>query len=90
MTADQRDESIFHLSMQPHYSVEALRDDIEYHYGVVYQSQPSYDDLLQAGGLSWHQTQAANPNREEAPVWQKREEIKKNWQHVRPTSYQVK
>jgi putative transposase len=53
-----------------------LRDYIEGHYGVVYQSKPSYDDLLTAGGLSGHQTQAMNPKRNEAQVLQKREEIK--------------
>jgi putative transposase len=90
LTADQRDEIIFHLRMPPHYSVEALRDYIEYHYGVVYHSKQSYYDLLQAGGLSWHQTQAANPNRDEAQVLQKREEIKKNWPSVRLTSCRVK
>ena len=57
--------------------MEALRDYIEYHYGVIYQSKQSYYDLLKAGGLSWHQTQAANPNRDEAQVLQQREEIKK-------------
>jgi len=77
LTPDQRDEIIFHLRMQPHYSVEELRDYIEYHYGVVYQSKQSYDDLLKAGGLSWHQTQAINPKRDEALVLQQREEIKK-------------
>jgi putative transposase len=76
LTADQHDEIIFHLRMQPHYSVEELRDSIEYHYGVVFHSKPSYDDLLKEGRLSWHQTQAAHPNRDEAPVLQKREEIK--------------
>ena len=90
LTADQRDEIIFHLRMQPHYSVEELRDYIEYHYGVVYQSKQSYYDLLKAGGLSWHQTQAVNPKQDEAQVLQKREEIKKNWRRVRPQSYQVK
>jgi putative transposase len=44
---------------------------------VVYHSKPSYYDLLKEGRLSWHQTQAANPNRDEAPVWRTREEIKK-------------
>ena len=77
LTADQHDEIIFHLRSQPHYSVEELRDYIEYHYGVVYQSKQSYYDLLTAGGLSWHRTQAVNPNRDEAQVLQKREEIKK-------------
>ena len=90
LTADQRDEIIFHLRMQPHYSVEELRDYIEYHYGVVYQSKQSYYDLLKAGGLSWHETQAANPNRDEAQVVQQREEIKKNWPRVKPTSCRVK
>jgi len=77
LTDDQRDEIIFFLRRQPHYSVEALRDYIERHYGVVYHSKQSYYDLLKAGRLSWHRTQAANPNRDEAQVLQKREAIKK-------------
>ena len=76
LTEDPRDEIIFHLRFQPHDSVEERRDDIERHEGVVYHSKPSYYDLLNEGRLSWHQTQAANPNRDEAPVWRKREEIK--------------
>jgi putative transposase len=78
LTADQRDEILFYLRMQPHYSVEALRDYLEYHYGVVYQSKQSYYDLLNEARLSWHKTQAANPNRDDVQVLQKREEIKKN------------
>lgn len=35
-------------------------------------------DLLNEARLSWHQTQAANPKRDEAQVLQKRAEIKKN------------
>jgi len=77
LTEDQREEIIFYLRMQPHYSVEALRDYLDTHYGVVYQSKQSYYDLLAAGGLSWHQTQANNPNRDETQVWRRREEIKK-------------
>ena len=77
LTADQREEILFYLRMQPHYSVEALRDYLEYHYGVVYHSKQSYCDLLKAGRVSWHQTQAANPKRDEAQVLRKREEIKK-------------
>ena len=55
----------------------------------INRSNLSYD-LLKEGGLSWHQTQAINPNRDEAQVLQKREEIKKNWPRVKPKSYQVK
>lgn len=77
LTEDQRDEIIFYLRMQSHYSVAELRDYIERHYGVIYHSKQSYYDLLKAGGLSWHQTQADNPKRDEAQVWRKREELKK-------------
>ena len=44
---------------------------------MVYQSKPSYYDLLKEGGLSWHQTPAVNPKRDAAQVLWKREEIKK-------------
>ena len=90
LTADQHDEIIFYLRMQPHYSVEELRDYLEYHYGVVYHSKQSYYDLLHEAKLSWHQTQAVNPKGDEAPVLQKGRRSKKNWTRVRPTSCQVK
>ena len=77
LTESQRHEIFFHLRDQPHYSVEELRDLIEHRYGVVYQSKQSYYDLLKDAGLSWHQTQAINPKRDEDQVLQKREEIKK-------------
>ena len=77
LTESQRDEIFFHLRDKPHYSVEELRDLIEHRYGVVYQSKQSYYDLLKDAGLSWHQTQAINPKRDEDQVLQKREEIKK-------------
>lgn len=77
LTEEQRDEIILYLRLQPHYSVEDLRDYLERHYGIVYHSKQSYYDFLKAGRLSWHQTQAANPKRDEAQVLRKREEIKK-------------
>ena len=83
LTESQRDELFFHLRGKPHYSVEELRDWIERRYGVVYQSKQSYYDLLKEAGLSWHQTQAINPKRDEGQVALKREEIKKNLRTVR-------
>jgi transposase len=77
LTEQQRIQILLHLENKPHCSVEELRDYIESHFGIVYQSKQSYYDLLKAAGLSWHQTQAVNPKREEAQVLQKREEIKK-------------
>jgi putative transposase len=77
LTEVQRIQILLHLKNKPHCSVEALRDYIERHFGIVYQSKQSYYDLLKAAGLSWHHTQAVNPKREEAQVLQRREEIKK-------------
>jgi len=45
-----------------------LKITYERHYGVVYQSRQSYDDLLKAARLSWHRTQAVNPKHDEAQV----------------------
>ena len=64
------------------YSVEELRDYMQDQFGIVYQSKQSYYDLLKAGGLTWHQTQAVNPELDEPQVLQKREAIKKNWRRV--------
>lgn len=90
LTESQRFEILFHLKDKPCYSVEELRELIERRYGVVYQSRQSYYDLLKEGGLSWHQTQAINPKRDEGEMLLKREEIKKNLRHVRRRSYLVK
>ena len=77
LTEQQRIQILLHLNNQPHCSVEELRDYIEDQFGIVYQSKQSYYDLLKAGGLTWHQTQAVNPQRDEQQVLQKREAIKK-------------
>jgi transposase len=42
LTESQRFEIFFHLKDKPYYRVEELRDWIELHYGVVYQSKQSY------------------------------------------------
>jgi len=77
LTESQRFEIFFHLKDKPYYSVEELRDWIELHYGVIYQSKQSYYDMLKEAGLSWHQTQTINEERDEDKVMLKREEIKK-------------
>ncbi len=76
LTEAQRFEILFHLKNKPHYSVEELKELIERRYGVVYQSKQSYYDLFKEAGLSWHQTQAVNPKRDEDQVLLKREELK--------------
>lgn len=63
-------------------SIEALRDHLESRYGVVYQSKQSYYDLREAGGMSYHQSEKANPKRDEDQVQARREELKKNWHRI--------
>lgn len=89
LTESQRYEILFHLRNRPYYSVEDLRDYINRHYEIVYQSKQSYYDLLKEAGLSWHRTQAVNPQRDEDQVLLKREEIKKNWRSVRLKSFRT-
>ena len=84
LTEPQRIQILLHLKNKPHYSVEELRDYMEDQFGVVYKSKQSYYDLLKAGGLTWHQTQAVNPERDEQQVLQKREAIKKKLEARKP------
>jgi putative transposase len=79
LSVEQRQEVEDWLGAQETVTVEAVRDEIEARYGIVYQSKQSYYDLLAASGLSYHRTEKGNPQRNEAQVLERREEIKKNW-----------
>ena len=79
LRVEQRQEIEEWLGAQETSTVEAVRDEIEARYGVVYQSKQSYYALLDASGLSYHRTEKGNPNRNETQVLERREEIKKNW-----------
>lgn len=81
LSVEQRQEIEDWLGAQDTITVEEVRDEIEARYGIVYQSKQSYYDLLEASGLSYHRTEKGNPNRSEAQVLERREEIKKNWCH---------
>jgi putative transposase len=67
-------------------TVEAVRDYVEAQYGITYQSKQSYYDLLALGGMSHHQSEPVNPQRDEAQVQAQREVIKKNWQAIKSKS----
>ena len=77
LTAAQREAVVRWLGGQETLSVAGLRDDLETTYGVVYQSKQSYDDLLSAGGMSYHKSEKQNPKHDEAQVQTRREELKK-------------
>ena len=74
---EQRQELEDWLGAQETITIEEVRDEVEARYGIVYQSKQSYYDLLEASGLSYHRTEKGNPNRNEAHVLERREEIKK-------------
>jgi putative transposase len=78
----QRESVIEWIKGHDTLSVEALRDYLEDTYGVVYQSKQSYYDLLEAGGMSYHQSEKVNPKRDEAQVQARREGIKKHWHRI--------
>ena len=79
LSVEQRQELEDWLGAQETITLEEVRDEIEARYGIVYQSKQSYYELLDASGLSYHQTEKSNPKRSEAQVLERREEIKKNW-----------
>jgi transposase len=80
----QREAILQGIGGQETVSVEALRDDVEEQYGVVYRSKQSYYELLEAGGMSYPRSEKHNPKRDEAQVLARREEIKKNWRRGGP------
>ena len=73
----QRREIEEWLGSQETITVDEVRDEIEARYGILYQSKQSYYALLDARGLSYHRTEKGNPNRNEARILERREEIKK-------------
>ncbi len=77
LTDAQRDEVIVEWRCRTTCDVAELRDWIESRYGVVYQSKPSYYDLLAEAAMSRRKTQPENPKRDELQVLAKREDIKK-------------
>ncbi len=82
LTVEQQAEIAQWSEGQETLTVAAVRDYVEERYGVVYQSQQSYYDLLEAGGMSYHRSEKVNPKRDEAQVVARREEIKKNWRRT--------
>lgn len=71
------------IGSQETISIEHVRDYVEEHYGVVYQSKQSYYELMQAAGLSYHKSEKRNPKRDEEQVFERREEIKKKWNNTK-------
>lgn len=80
LTVEQEQAIITWIRGHVTLSLEALVAYVETEYGVVYQSKQSYYALLDAGGMSYHKTEKANPKRDETQVKTQQALIKKNWQ----------
>lgn len=77
LSEQERAATVAWIKGQMTLSVEQVRDYLEATYGVVYQSKPSYYDLLALGGMSYHKSEKQNPKRDEEQVQARREDIKK-------------
>ncbi|SRR5258706_16137991 len=77
LTDQERNAVVMWIKGQKTLSVEQVRDYVEAEYDVGYQSKQSYYDLLEAGGMSYHQSEKQNPKRDAEQVQERREEIKK-------------
>ena len=84
LSAAQREAIVEWIKEQESITVEGLRDYLEAEYEVVYCSKQSYYELLKKAGLSYHRTTATNPKKDETQILEKREEIKKKWQSIKP------
>ena len=78
LTDAHRTEILNWIGTQQSISVQAVRDHIEEHYGVVYQSKQSYYEMMQEAGLSYHKSEKKNPKRDEQKVLAQRDVIKKS------------
>jgi len=70
------------IQAQETITVQALRDYLEAHYGVVYQSKQSYYELMHAAGMSYHKSEKENPRRDAEQVLEQRAVIQKKWQRA--------
>lgn len=83
LSATQQGEIAEWISGHETLTVEAVRDYVEAHYGVRYKSKQSYYALLEAGGMSYHQSEKVNPKGDPEQVLERRDVLKKNWKRVR-------
>jgi len=75
LSAEEKQEIISWLHEQEHWSVNALRDEIDLRYDVVYKSKQSYYALMHQAKLSWKKTQKRNSRHDPELVETKRNEI---------------
>jgi transposase len=83
LTKEQKQEILQWVSQYETLKIEEIIAYIEQKYQVIYQSKQSYYDVLAQGGMSYHRSEPVNPKHNTERVLEKREEIKKNFWHIK-------
>ena len=73
----QKQEIYNWLEQKDYWMIEEMIDHIEEHYGILYQSQQSYYNLLKQGGFSWKKSQPKHPDKDEAQIVEKKKRLQR-------------
>ncbi len=78
LTPEERSNVIAWIKQQTQWNVQALKEHIEQIYSVVYKSDQSYYELLDAAGMSWKKAQKVNPKADPEEVARKKKRSASN------------
>jgi putative transposase len=81
LTPEERSEILVWIQHQEHWSVQALKQHLEQVYSVVYKSNQSYYELLDAAGMTWKKAQKVNPKADPEEVTRKKKKSASNLNH---------
>jgi transposase len=83
LTQEQKQEILPWISQHNTRKIAEVITYIEQNYQVIYQSKQSYSDVLEQGGMSYPRSAPKHPKHNPERVRAKREEIKKNFWHIK-------
>jgi putative transposase len=83
LTPEERSAVLAWIKQQKQWNVQALKQHIEQLYSVVYKSDQSYYELLDAAGMSWKKAQKVNPKADPEDVARKKKRFASNSKHGR-------
>jgi putative transposase len=81
LTLEERREILTWIQQQKQWSVQALKQHLEQAYSVVYKSDQSYSELLDAAGMSWKKAQKVNPKADPEEVARKKKKSASTLKH---------
>jgi len=75
LKAQQKQELFTWLAQKEYWTIEELVEHIEDKYGVTYQSQQSYYNLLHQAGFSWKKSQPTHPDKDREQIEVKKKKL---------------